>query len=1297
MRAKLCILVFVSLHLARGNTCQNAFDAFGSTWPARQWAQYVSTGAYTATPSPAGLIVNLQPNASAYYVFQRLDNPIYNLDLEDNWALSVCVQIDQQSGSDLQFWFGAKPAGSGTAQVYINLRGQDFVGGWNLPTIGSQQFAGIAPYGTCHKLTMKREGLTVTYLLNDVEVFHFGSYTQSGILQPYIGFQNIGTVAGSIRLQRFDVNFLDPPPTITSFRLVPNYVNLGQTELYVGQPFTLDITGANIEGNAIGTFYNGSCGTAGCSVLGTPFITSASYVAPNQLRNTAYGNYTFILKNGLGGVISNPVSFKVVTPPPLVPSCAFSPLSVTTGQGSSVAASFSGGVGPFTFQWSGIVTGTAQSVAVPTQNTAGTFTTNVSVRDSLGIQSTASCSLTVIQSGNPPLFTDSFTNLSNWQTLAAFGGATSTPGGTGLVVSLPASGSGAYYASIPTFGDKVRVSYDLTPASGWSSTCLTWVGTRSPGQNQGQYFQNWQGSDLYLRSSSPDWTAALTGAALPGTRRILSMERDGQTVRYYLDGTLKGTLTTYGQSGTVPLWVGFERRGSGVCGVTLHSARVDSLTSPTLPQPLTVSSCAVTPNPINTGQSSQATAVVSGGSAPYTYAWTGANIGPTTGTIPTQSVAGTFPIGLTVRDSTGASATPSPGCPSLVVQAPAPLPLTASCFLSPASINTGQSSQATAVVSGGTAPYTYTWTGLVTGTAQTVTTPTQNAAGSFTANLTVRDAANVTATASCPLTVTAPSSSLYTANLATFPTGWTQVWTGGTGTAVTPGTSLTLAGPPGSGRYWTSSQTFGNKVRLTLRYTDSSQSTADSRLWFGLASPGSSSGSAYWNVEKNSAYSLWLGYSAVPSGQPLTGSTPLATQHTLVIERDGLNVRYYIDGSLKYTKTDFGDASQLSLYLGFENRNAGGTMSLAVSEIKVEDLAPIAPPPLSGSCSFNPSSIVRGGTSVATATALGGTGPYTYTWSGVASGTAASVTTPAQNTAGTFTENLTIRDSTNASVAISCPLIVTAPPPLATSCSVSPNPINTGQGSSAVATPSGGVPPYTYTWGGAATGTGQTGTIAVQNTAGTFPVTLTVRDSTNASVTPSPACLSLTVTAPSSSLYTANLATFPTGWTQVWTGGTGTAVTPGTSLTLAGPPGSGRYWTSSQTFGNKVRLTLRYTDSSQSTADSRLWFGLASPGSSSGSAYWNVEKNSAYSLWLGYSAVPSGQPLTGSTPLATQHTLVIERDGLNVRYYIDGSLKYTKTDFGDASQLSLYLGFENRNAGGSMTLAINSLVVDAIP
>jgi hypothetical protein len=168
-------------------------------------------------------------------------------------------------------------------------------------------------------------------------------------------------------------------------------------------------------------------------------------------------------------------------------------------------------------------------------------------------------------------------------------------------------------------------------------------------------------------------------------------------------------------------------------------------------------------------------------------------------------------------------------------------------------------------------------------------------------------------------------------------------------------------------------------------------------------------------------------------------------------------------------------------------------------------------------------------------------------------------------------------------------------------------------------------------------------------------------------------------------------------WSQTWTGGVGTTVTPGTTLVFGGPAGSGRFYTSSQTFGNKVRLTLRYTDNSQATADSRLWFGLAATGSSSGTAYWAVEKNSAYALWLGYSAIPAGQPFTGSTPLATQHTLVIERDGVNVRYYIDSLLKYTKTDFGDGSQLSLYLGYENRNAGGSMTLAIASIVVDAIP
>src|SRR6266496_2943049 len=148
-----------------------------------------------------------------------------------------------------------------------------------------------------------------------------------------------------------------------------------------------------------------------------------------------------------------------------------------------------------------------------------------------------------------------------------------------------------------------------------------------------------------------------------------------------------------------------------------------------------------------------------------------------------------------------------------------------------------------------------------------------------------------------------------------------------------------------------------------------------------------------------------------------------------------------------------------------------------------------APPPLTASFAYSPSSVQAGQPVTFTASAGGGTSPFTFSWSfGDGSAGTGSPVTHTYSSAGSYTTSLTVKDSSIPQQTATSQKAVsaTSPPP--------------SDSINFTASARGGNPPYSYSWdfGNGASASGVSATYSYAS-AGSYEVTLTVIDSANRS------------------------------------------------------------------------------------------------------------------------------------------------------------------------------------------------------
>src|SRR5207302_3777888 len=144
-------------------------------------------------------------------------------------------------------------------------------------------------------------------------------------------------------------------------------------------------------------------------------------------------------------------------------------------------------------------------------------------------------------------------------------------------------------------------------------------------------------------------------------------------------------------------------------GWEIHPLTAWRIASTSQPQPLGAS-FTYSPSSPQTNQQVTFTGSASGGTAPYTFSWAFGDGSTGTGSTVSHSygTAGTFTVTLTVKDS-GSPQQTATSQQSITVVNPPPPALTASFTFSPANPNVGQTVSFTGSASGGTPPYSYSW------------------------------------------------------------------------------------------------------------------------------------------------------------------------------------------------------------------------------------------------------------------------------------------------------------------------------------------------------------------------------------------------------------------------------------------------------------------------------------------------------------------------------------------------------------------------------------------------------------
>ena len=731
---------------------------------------------------------------------------------------------------------------------------------------------------------------------------------------------------------------------------------------------------------------------------------------------------------------SDTSSITISEPAVLVASAAMTlQVSCNGGNDGSATASATGGTMAYSFAWSN-----GDLTAIATNLSAGNYT--VTITDANGCSDTASVTIT------EPLPITLVTTTSN---VLCFGAANGT-------VSVVASGGTAPYTYLWSTGNTLSTATNLSPgtygitvtdANGCTENSTATItqptqliatavvdsnvscnsGTNGQASASGAggtapYTFSWSNGDLdSLAENLSAGTFTVTITDFNGcidTSSIIITEPTmlvlSSTVANNVScfGGIDGSASVNATGGTSPytyLWsngstnTNLTNLAAGTIAVTVTDANgcIDT-TSILISEPaLLIASTAVTTNvSCNGGNDGAASALGVGGTMPYTYAWSN---GATTASI-TGLSAGTYTV--TITDANGCT-----DDEPVTITEPTIL-VGSAALINNVSCNGGNDGSVFAIGSGGTAPYTYSWSNGATGD-----TISSLSIGSYIVTITdfnnCEDTASITITE--PAALVASASALNNAlcsgsasgiALAT-ETGGTAPYTYAWSNTTTMDTAINLA----AGTYTvTITDANGCFDSASVTIVEPSNVVANGILISDAACNGSSTGSA--------------------EGDPTGGTAPYTYLWNNGAGTDTIN--NLSAGSYFLTVTDANGCT------GFDTVNISEPALLVIAVDSINDV----------SCNAGNDGFITTSTS-------GGTAPYSYLWNNTA-------TTDSISGLGAGSYTVTVTDANGCTASINP--IVQEPSVLNSSILISDVNCNGGNDGYAIASGNGGTAPYLYSW-----------------------------------------------------------------------------------------------------------------------------------------------------------------------------------------------------------------------------------------
>lgn len=799
-------------------------------------------------------------------------------------------------------------------------------------------------------------------------------------------------------------NPIATPTTTTTYSLnmTVGVCNLtGQQTIYVSHP------NETIAVSPSATICNGGTAQLTANTTGgtSPYTYLWNTTATTQMvSTTTSNNFSVTSTDAWGCTASATSSITVLT---LSASATSTNVNCFGGNNGTVTTTITGGSTPYSFNWGGGVTTQNRSSV-----TAGTYT--VTVTDNIGCSATAQATVTQPATAVTP--TLATTNVS------CFGGndgtiTTTTTGGNPPYTYNWVGGITTQNRNNLTAG---TYHLTVTDASSCTATASATI-TQSP-------------SSLAITSST---TSVICNAGNTGS---ITLNVTGGAGGYTYNWG--GGITTQNRTNI----------GVGTYTVTVTDASTCTATaSATVGQAF--STLTVTPSQTNilcNGSNTGAiTLSVTGGSAPYTYSWTG---GSTTQNR-TNLAAGSYSV--TVSDANLCSTTAS----ATITQPAAPLAVSVTsnnvnCF----GASTGN---ITSNTTGGTTAYSYNWGGGIT-TANRTNIP----AGTY--NLTVTDNNGCSATAGTTITQPAAALNVSTAvtNVLCFGAN-----TGAVNTTVTGGTIAYTYN-------WGGGITTANRSNLVagtynVTVTDGNSCTASSTNTITQPAAPLNTSAAITTVSCNGGNngSIILTTTGGTTAYSYNWGGGINTQN-----RSGLTA-----GTYTYTVTDANLCSVSGSAMVTEPATA---VSTVVSATNV--------------------SCYGGNNGTITLTTSGGVSPYSYNWTGA-------ITTQNRTGLSAGSYSVTITDNQSCSIAMSVSITQPAAPLSSTTSITQVSCFGSNTGAVNL-TPAGGTAPYTYNWGG-----GITTQNRINVPIGTYNVTITDANSctagNSATVTQPPSTLTASATA----------------------------------------------------------------------------------------------------------------------------------------------------------------------------------------